>query len=67
MKSDDDIDCPFEYQVWLVGKCVFVKSSWKMRAPKQLSLWITSFEIIIWTHYLQTKPLPLLFSIDMTL
>ena len=67
MKSDNDIDCPFEYQVWLVGDCVFVQSSWKMRAPKQLSLWITSFEIIIWTHYLQTKPLPLLFSIDMTL
>lgn len=67
MKSDNDIDCPFEYQVWLVGDCVFVQSSWKMRVPKQLSLWITSLEIIIWTHYLRTKPLPLLFSIDMTL
>ena len=60
MKSDDDIGCPFEYQVWLVRECVSVNFSWRTRVPKQLSLWIISLEIIIWTPYQQTIPLPLL-------
>ena len=60
MKSDDDIGCPFEYQVWLVRECVSVNFSWRTRVPKQLSLWIISLEIIILTPYQQTIPLPLL-------
>lgn len=41
MMSNDETHCPFEYQVWLVGKVALVKSSSRMQALRQLLSWTT--------------------------